>query len=140
MRLCDVNILVYAHRRDAENHQDYLKWLEDLVNSDENFAVSELVLSGFLRIVTHPKIFSPPSSLEDALSFVDAIRSRPNCKIVFPGDRHWKIFRNVALKAKAKGNLIPDAYHAALAIESGCEWITTDRGYSRYPGLRWSTL
>ncbi len=65
MLLCDVNILVYAHREDATNHAEYLKWLTDLIHSDEAFAVSELVLSGFLRIVTHPKVFNPPSSLSD---------------------------------------------------------------------------
>ncbi len=139
MLLCDVNVLVYAHREDAVNHAAYLQWLEDLINSVATFAVSELVLSGFLRIVTHPKIFNPPSSLEDALDFITAIRQQPNCTVVTPGARHWGIFQTLCETANAKGNLIPDAYHAALAIESGCEWITTDRGFSRYPGLRWRT-
>ncbi|MDP2832033.1 MAG: type II toxin-antitoxin system VapC family toxin [Pseudomonadota bacterium] len=139
MLLCDVNILVYAHREDAPNHAAHRRWLEELINSDETFAVSELVLSGFLRIVTHPKIFDPPSPLEDALMFVEAIRAQPNCVVVSPQERHWDIFHKLCLSANAKGNLIPDAYHAALAIEAGCEWITTDRGFSRYPGLRWRT-
>lgn len=139
MLLCDVNIFVYAHREDAPNHSDYLAWLEGLINSDQNFAVSELVLSGFLRIVTHPKIFNPPSSLEDALEFITGIRNLPNCVVVAPNERHWEIFQNLCISTNAKGNHIPDAYHAALAIESGCEWITTDRGFSRYAGLRWRT-
>lgn len=137
MLLCDVNVLVYAHREDSPSHAAYLEWLENLINSDETFAVSELVLSGFLRIVTHPKIFNPPSSLDDALAFVGVIRQQPNCIVVSAGERHWDIFQKLCQSANAKGNLIPDAYHAALAIESGCEWITTDRGFSRYPGLRW---
>lgn len=137
MLLCDVNILVYAHREDAPNHATYRQWLETLINSDAAYAVSELVLSGFLRIVTHPKIFDPPSSLEDALAFVETLRAQPNCVVVSPQERHWDIFQKLCLSANAKGNLIPDAYHAALAIETGCEWITTDRGFSRYPGLRW---
>ncbi len=99
--------------------------------------MSELVLSGFLRIVTHPKIFDPPSRLEDALAFVETLRSQANCVVVSPRERHWDIFQKLCLSANAKGNLIPDAYHAALAIETGCEWITTDQGFSRYPGLRW---
>ena len=139
MLLCDVNVLVYAHREDAPNHQAYLQWLEDLLNSDETFAISELVLSGFLRIVTHPKIFDPPSTLPEALEFVNAIRAHPNCVVVAANKRHWDIFQKLCEEANAKGNLIPDAYHAALAIESGCEWITTDKGFSRYPGLRWRT-
>lgn len=137
MLLCDVNVLVYAHREDSPSHAAYLEWLENLINSDETFAVSELVLSGFLRIVTHPKIFNPPSSLDDALAFVDVIRQQPNCTVVSAGERHWDIFQKLCQSANARGNLIPDAYHAALALESGCEWITTDRGFSRYPGLRW---
>ncbi|MDO9225111.1 MAG: type II toxin-antitoxin system VapC family toxin [Pseudomonadota bacterium] len=139
MLMCDVNVLVYAHREDSPNHSRYRQWLEDQVNSDASFAVSELVLSGFLRIVTHPKIFDPPSALEDALEFVGAIRSQANCVVVSPQARHWDIFLKLCQVANAKGNLIPDAYHAALAIEAGCEWITTDRGFSRYPGLRWRT-
>ncbi|MDD5389134.1 MAG: type II toxin-antitoxin system VapC family toxin [Gallionellaceae bacterium] len=139
MLMCDVNVLVYAHREDSPNHSMYRQWLEDQINSDASFAVSELVLSGFLRIVTHPKIFDPPSDLEDALAFVGAIRSQTNCVVVSPQARHWDIFLKLCRVANAKGNLIPDAYHAALAIEAGCEWVTTDRGFSRYPGLRWRT-
>ena len=137
MLLCDVNIFVYAHREDSEHHASYLEWLSNLINSDEAFAVSELVLSGFLRIVTHPKIFNPPSSLDDALEFINAIREQDNCRVVSPGERHWDIFQKLCKESNARGNLIPDAYHAALAIESGCEWITADRGFGRYQGLRW---
>lgn len=106
MRLIDVNVLVYACRRDAPTHRAYLRWLEQCVASDQPYGLADTVLAGFLQVVTHPKAFNPPSPLEPA-------------------------FRN------AKGNLIPDAYLAALAIESGSEWITTDRDYSRFPGLRW---
>jgi hypothetical protein len=139
MLLPDVNILVYAHREDSPHHRQSLQWLETLINSDEAFAMSELVLSGFLRIVTHPKIFNPPSKLKDALSFVNQIRSQANCVIVAPYDRHWDIFANLCKDANAKGNLIPDAYYAALAIETGSEWVTTDRDFSRFKGLRWSS-
>lgn len=137
MLLCDVNILVYAHREDTPNHSSYYGWFETLLNSDEKFAISELVLSGFLRIVTHPKVFNPPSKLEDALAFVSNIREQKNCKIVAPDAKHWDVFQKLCQTANAKGNRIPDAYHAALAIESGCEWITSDRGFGRYSGLRW---
>jgi len=138
--LPDVNILVYAHREDSPHHAKSLIWLETLINSDEAFAMSELVLSGFLKIVTHPKVFSPPSSLEEALSFVEQIRSQSNCIIVTPQERHWDIFTHLCKHANAKGNLIPDAYHAALAIETGSEWISTDHDFSRFENLRWSTL
>jgi toxin-antitoxin system PIN domain toxin len=72
-----------------------------------------------------------------ALAFVETLRGQPNCVLVSPGPRHWEIFRELCERAGAKGNLVADAYHAATAIEHGCEWITTDRDYARFPGLRW---
>ena len=138
MQLPDVNILVYAHRQDSLHHRKALAWLEKLLNADEAFAMSELVFSGFLRIVTHPKIFNPPSLLEDALTFIEQIRHQPHCIIVSPRERHWALFNRLCREVNAKGNLIPDAYYAALAIETGSEWVTTDRDFSRFPGLRWS--
>ncbi len=121
----------------APNHPAYRGWLQDVVDSDEAFGVSDLVLSGFVRIVTHPRIFSPPESVESALEFADVLRARPNAVSISPGVRHWRIFERLCHETRARGNLVPDAYLAALAIESGSEWITTDRDYSRFPGLRW---
>jgi toxin-antitoxin system PIN domain toxin len=137
MILIDVNVLVYAHRADAPRHAAYLQWLEALINGDRAYGFSDLVLSGFLRVVTHPRVFSPPSDLVSALAFAHAIRNRPNAVPLTPGPRHWDIFKGLCESAGARGNLIPDAYLAALAIESGSEWITTDRDYSRFPGLQW---
>ncbi|MFZ5875250.1 MAG: type II toxin-antitoxin system VapC family toxin [Nitrospirota bacterium] len=137
MVLIDVNVLVYAHRVDATGHDAIRTWLEDVVNGDHAYGISDLVLSGFVRIVTHPRVFDPPSQIAKALDFADEIRSQPHCVVVAPGARHWEIFTHLCRVAGAKGNLVADAYLAALAIESGCEWITTDRDYSRFPGLRW---
>ncbi len=100
-------------------------------------AVSELVLSGFVRVVTHPRVFDPPDTAEAALAFADAVRSRPGVVLIGPGDRHWAIFANLCRATEARGNLVPDAYLAALAIEAGAEFITADRDFSRFPGLRW---
>lgn len=137
MLLSDVNVLVYAYRQDAPHHVGCRRWLEATINGDAAYGLSELVLSGFLRLVTHPKVFDRPSPLADALEFCEQLRGRPNCVPVAPGRRHWHIFRDLCFAAGAKGNLVPDAYLAALAIESGCEWVTTDRDYSRFVGLRW---
>lgn len=137
MLLCDVNVLVYAHREDAPDHERYRTWLEGVMNGDEAYVVSELVLSGFLRVVTHPKVFAVPSPLDAALEFAEQVRSQPHCVVASAGPRHWEIFTRLCRRAGAKGNRIPDANLAALAIESGCEWVTTDRGFARYPGLRW---
>jgi toxin-antitoxin system PIN domain toxin len=135
--LPDVNILVYAFRADLPEHKAHRTWLRATLDSESRFAVSELVMSGFLRVVTNARIFVRPDPLGDALAFVDAIRSRPNCTVVRPGARHWPIFVRLCREANAKGPLVADAYHAALAIEAGCEWITTDRDYARFPDLRW---
>ena len=137
MRLVDVNILVYAFREDAPGHAEYRAWLHGLVSSDEAYAVTDHVLAGFLRIVTHPRIFHPPTPLELAIAFTTAFRDAPNAVPVFPRARHWEIFMRLVQEAGARGNLVPDAWLAALAIEQGCEFITTDRDFARFPTLRW---
>lgn len=137
MILPDVNVLVYAFRADAPDHAAYRNWLTDVANHDAPFALSGLVLSGFLRVVTHPKVFSAPSRIEDALVFTSALRAASGAVSVSPGSRHWEIFEGLCREAGARGNLVPDAWLAALAIESGCELCSTDRDFSRFPTLRW---
>jgi hypothetical protein len=137
MILIDANVYVYAHRADAPGHPAYREWLEGLINSDQAYGYSDLVFSGFLRVVTHPRVFNPPSDLASGLAFVQLIRNQPNAVPITPGVRHWDIFFSLCEAANVKGNLTPDAYLAAMAIESGSEWITTDRDYSRFPGLKW---
>jgi len=137
MLLPDVNVLVCAHREDSPHHARCRDWLETLVNGGESYGLSDLVLSGFVRVVTHPKVFAVPSPLADALEFTQQLRGRPNCVPVAPGPRHWELFQGLCVEAAARGNLVPDAYLAAMAIESGCEWVTTDRDFSRFSRLRW---
>jgi toxin-antitoxin system PIN domain toxin len=132
-----VNVLVYAHRQDAPRHREYISCFNQMLSSDAAFGVSNLVLSGFLRVVTHPRVFRDPTPLDRALTFVTTIRDHPNAVTLAPGERHWDIFQRLCHEANAKANLTPDAYLAALAIESGAEWVTTDRDYARFPNLRW---
>src|SRR5216110_1291630 len=96
-----------------------------------------LALSGCLRVITHPKIFKKPTPLTQALEFVDNLRSRDEVHLLGPGAGHWKIFVDLCRRRDARGNLVPDAFHAALAIELGCEWLTLNRGFARFPGLKW---
>jgi toxin-antitoxin system PIN domain toxin len=138
MYLIDVNVLVYAHRQESTYHEAYLEWLEGVINSDQAYGISEYALSGFLRVVTHPSIFDPPSGMNDALEFAARLRNQPNAINISPGPRHWEIFTRLCRESGATGNLIPDAFFAALAIESGSEWVTTDRDFNRFSGLRWS--
>ena len=137
MILLDVNVLLYAHREDAERHPEFRRWLESELDGPQACGVSELVLSGCLRILTHPRVFDPPTPQAAALEFVNTIRDHPGSIVIAPGERHWGIFVDLCRNADARGNLVADAYHAALAIESGTEWVTTDRDFARFPGLRW---
>jgi len=136
MSLMDVNIRVYAHREDTTDHPAYRDWVEETLNSGGAYGVSELVLSGFIRVVTHPKVFERPTPLAVALDFVNQIRGQPQVVPIRPGPRHWTIFEKLLRASDATGNLVPDAYHAALAIESGCDWITTDKAFFSCARLR----
>lgn len=137
MRCVDVNVLVYAHRREAPDHDRYRAWLDAVRAGDEPLGLSGLVLSGFVRVVTHPRIFSEPTPLEAALGFADVLRRSPAALSVSPGPRHWDLFARLCRSADARGNLVPDAYFAAMAIEQGATWCTADRSFARFPGLRW---
>lgn len=132
-----MNVLVYAFHEGAPNHGRFREWLATAAASEEPFGISELVLSGFIRVATHPRVFSPPAPIERALDFVNVLKAQQNAVVVSPGLRHWVIFERLCIASDAKGNIVADAYLAALAIESGSEWITTDRDFSRFPGLRW---
>jgi toxin-antitoxin system PIN domain toxin len=136
MKLCDVNVLVYAHRADASpEHDAYAAWLRDLATLPTAFGLSEAVLSGFVRVVTNPRIFPEPTPLDRALQFCENLRRRPTARILRPGDRNWEIFEGLCRRVQARGKLVADAWHAALAIECGCEWVTTDSDFARFPGL-----
>jgi toxin-antitoxin system PIN domain toxin len=138
--LPDVNILLYAFRSDAENHAAYRSWLEEVINSEKAYGMSPQVVASVIRIATHPRVYARPDSLADVLAFAKVVLDQPHCQIIEPGPRHWGIFTKLCQRANAYGNLVPDAWLAALAIESGCEWITNDRDYARFPGLQWRVL
>jgi len=135
--LPDINVLIYAHREESASHPRFRRWLQDVVEADASFGLADLVLTGFLRVITNPRVMDPPTPFNQALAFVEGLRGQPNVTIIAPGERHWGIFTQLCVASEARGNLIADAYLAALAIESGSEWITTDRDFARFPGLRW---
>lgn len=133
----DVNVLVYAFDEDSAHHEACRNWLQAAADSGSPLAVADAALSGFLRTVIHPRILRKPAPLETALAFCGRLREHPAFLRLRPGDRHWPIFTQLCLSIGAKGNDIPDAYMAALAIESGSEFVTVDKGFARFPGLRW---
>jgi toxin-antitoxin system PIN domain toxin len=138
MILPDVNVLIYAFRSDVPQHALCRSWLIDVLSSDARFALSRLVLGAVIRITTNPRSFATPSTLDDAFGFCNDLLGQPHCETVEPGERHWDIFQGLCKEVDVRGPRITDAWHAALAIEWGCEWVTLDRDFARFPGLKWS--
>ncbi len=139
MILPDVNVLLYAFRTDSPDHSKYRDWLQSVVNGESAYGMSPQVLASLMRVATHPRIYARPSRLEEAAAFSAVLLEQPHGQIVQPGTRHWGVFCDLCRRAHAIGNLVQDAWFAALAIESGCEWITMDRDFARFEGLRWRT-
>jgi toxin-antitoxin system PIN domain toxin len=137
VKLFDVNVLVNAHRVDAAHHEPCRIFLEETIEDPGAFGLTKIALSGFLRISTHPRIFEVPTPLGDAIDFVEALKAQPQATMIEPGNRHWDIFTDLLVHSSARGNLIPDAYLAAIAIESGSDWVSTDGDFARFSGLTW---
>jgi toxin-antitoxin system PIN domain toxin len=137
MVLLDVNVLVNAMREDAPRHRVVRAYVESLRASPEPFGLSDVALSGALRVLTHPRVFNPPTPPTIARDFVTSLRASPNAVLVAPGGRHWDIYMALLEQSGAIGNLMSDAWYAALAIEHGCEWISDDSDFARFTGLRW---
>ena len=136
MIACDVNVLVHAFNPNAPRHAEYRDWLETVTSGAEPFGLSSIVASGFLRIFTNPKVFARPTAVDVAVDLMDDVRAAPAVVPLEPGRQHWSLFTGLCRQVSARGNAVPDAYLAALAIEHGCTWYSADRGFARYPGLR----
>ncbi len=137
MILPDVNPLIYAFRADAPRHVVCRAWLVSVLSGDAAFGLSPLALGAVVRITTNQRTYPTPSRLEEAFRFCDYLLAHPNCQIVEPGERHWGIFERLCIATDTRGPRVTDAWFAALAIEWGCEWITFDRDFARFPGLKW---
>jgi uncharacterized protein len=139
MLMPDVNVLIYAHRADAPFHVPYHQWWNAVVNDPRPFAVSAQVAIGFVRIVTQPTMPGGPTPLVGALAFIDDILTRANCRLIVPEADHWSHTARLCRETKAVGKLVADAQHAAIAIASGCTWVTRDKDFARFVphGLDW---
>jgi toxin-antitoxin system PIN domain toxin len=134
--LPDVNVLIYAFRKDSVRHADYRKWLDSVVNGNSIFGLSPQVLCSLIRICTNPRVYVNPSDIKETTHFCNVLLET-NSRLIEPGPRHWEIFTGLCIDEAITGNLVQDAWFAALAIESGCEWITTDGDYARFQSLNW---
>jgi len=135
--LLDSNVLIAGHRREDARHEAVKPMLDDLFASPQAFCAPDVVLSAFIRVTTNPALFRPATSTAQAFAAASAIRQRPNCLQVAPGPRHWGLFAELCEIGQARGPLVTDAYLAALAVEHGCELLTFDLDFARFPGLRW---
>ena len=137
MILPDVNVLVYAFRREAADHERYASWLSDALVSSE-LALVETVLLGVIRIVTSPRIMADPAPTSVALRFVDALRTAPRARQLVPTASTWTRLAAIAARDdQVRGPLVPDAWLAALALSHGCRLATADRGFARFEALDW---
>jgi toxin-antitoxin system PIN domain toxin len=134
----DVNVLVYAFHRDATKHEQYAEWLADVVAGPEELGLVEAALTGFLRVVTHPRIYADPAPSIEALAFVTALRGGGQARTLAATDATWQHFADIATADRqVRGALVPDAWLAAMARSHGGRLATADRGFARFAGLRW---
>lgn len=137
MKLLDVNIVVIAHRKDHPDHGLVRPWFDALVGSDRQFTVPDVVWSSFVRLVTNLRIMDRPTPAAQTFDFVHAVCAQPRYVEHVPGGEHLAIFERLCLQFDAIGDLVPDAYLAALAIEQGCTLVSLDRDFARFEGLDW---
>ena len=134
----DVNVLVYAYRGDLDEHEMFRHWLDAALEGPEPFGLVDVVLTGFLRVVTNRRVFANPAPTTAALSFVDALRAAPAARQLQATEATWRQFSQFAERDSfIAGNLVPDAWIAALAISSGARVATADAGFARFDGLSW---
>lgn len=137
MKLLDANLLLYAHDPRAAQHDASRAWLESVLSGSEMVRFAWLTLWAFLRIATNPRVYERPLSATEAGTLVSSWLAQPVAGILEPGDRHWEILRTLTRSGQATGALMMDAALAAIAIEHGATLCTTDRDFSRFPGLTW---
>ena len=140
MILPDVNVLINAFREDAPQYSICRSWLDGIVLGNERFGLSPLALAAVVRVTTNRRTYVNPSSFDEVFGFCEDLLGQPHCQTIEPGERHWDIFKRLCIETNTRGPTVTDAWYAALAVEWGCEWITLDRDYARFPGLRWRLL
>lgn len=133
----DANLLIYAHQTTSPFHRKARAWLEDILSSTVPVGLPSLSVYAFLRFMTNPKLQKSPLNFAQASALVDSWLAVPQCHILYPGERHWQILRDLSGQVRLYGSHITDAAIAATAIEYGAVVHTNDRDFARFPGLRW---
>ncbi|HEU4998818.1 MAG TPA: TA system VapC family ribonuclease toxin [Lapillicoccus sp.] len=137
MLLLDVNVLIYAFRPEQSDRAQAVRaWLDETMRAERSLAVTADIVAAMIRITTDPRIFDRPAPPGAAVEFGQRLLDAPMCRAVTPSSRHWPIFRELVEDLRLVGNDVANAYLAALAIDHGAAFVTTDRGFRRFPGLR----
>jgi hypothetical protein len=134
--LVDANLLIYAIDLDSPHHRKSRAWLEGVLSRSTPVGLAWIVVLAFLRITTHRASARNPLSPERAIAHVDSWLALPHVALVFPGEKHWPILRNLLQSSGTAGNLTSDAHLAALAIENGSAIYSSDHDFRRYAGLK----
>jgi toxin-antitoxin system PIN domain toxin len=135
--LVDANLLLYAYQPRSPHHQASRRWLEDVLSGPELVRFAWVTIWAFIRISTDPRVLERPLTIGEASAAVTAWLAQPTAGLIEPGDRHWALLSVLLEEGQATGALAMDAALAALAIEHGATLHTTDRDFSRFPGLKW---
>jgi toxin-antitoxin system PIN domain toxin len=133
----DTNVLVYAHREELPQHAKARARLIALAEGPSPWGIPVFCLGEFVRVVTHPRLFDPPHSIDEACAAVDRILESPSVRVLLPGEQHWSLLAEAIRAADATGNLVFDAQIAALCREEGVSaLVTEDRDFDRFPRLK----
>jgi len=133
----DANILLYAYDSDSDRHAKARAWVEQTFSGACPVGLPWQTVTAFVRIVTNPRLSGKRFTPADVIEIVDQWVNQPNLRLLAPGDHHWSFLRQMILDGQARGPLVTDAQLAAITIEYGGVLHTTDRDFSRFPGLRW---
>ena len=136
MILVDANILLYAEDSLSPRHAEARAWWDEQLSGGSPVCLCWTVISAFIRIGTNARVFAQPLSLDEAINRVQSWLDQPCTRLIYPTQRHWEIFQQMLTEGQALGNLVTDAYLAALAIENGATFVTRDRGFARFAGVR----
>jgi len=132
----DTNILVYAHRRDNEWHEGAFQLMKSLSEGYARWAIPWPCIHEFLAIVTHPRIYNPPTPIRTALESVAVLLESPNCIAIAEGPGYFELLRRLVSGGRIVGGLIHDARVAAICLHHGVTVLwSSDRDFSRVPDL-----
>jgi toxin-antitoxin system PIN domain toxin len=133
----DTNVLVYTHREESEFHREASRRMEQLAQGKGQWAIPWPCLHEFFSIVTHPRIFNPPTPQALALDQIDAWLESPSVALLSETPAHWPELRSVLVSSRVVGPLVHDARVAAICLQHGVrELWTSDRDFGRFPALK----